>query len=261
MDAKVYAVSEGHRPGYYRTWPEVQEHIKGYSDPKFRKFKSLQAAEDWYNHPFQCASRARRRRQKTSDESVHRQMQFLNSEIALNPPRRAKISKQNLDAVIEGLAALEIGKAMIVTKSDTGFDFQPSTSPSSYSSPFSSPCYSTLESPPQTTPSLFRFQSISSPAPATSCCPAITYGYGSQDDPIVLDDEEDIEKAYELGYLEFEEAAGKDSLQDDGGLTGIIVGNARLLQESNILLQMDRLVTSAEGKTPNPPLQSLLERI
>ncbi|KAH7232325.1 uncharacterized protein BKA55DRAFT_695745 [Fusarium redolens] len=199
MDVKVYAISEGREPGYYFSWPEVQERTKGYSEPRFKKFKSLQEAQDWYNDPIQCTSRTRRQRKEIDNERVRRHMRFLNRSIALKTARGVKISESDSNAIIEGFAALKIEKAMTVTRSYTGFDFQPSTSPSSSSpsspsSPSSSPSSSssTVNSLPPTTPSPSRFRCISSPASGSGSGSAITSGYGSQDGPFLLGDEGDF---------------------------------------------------------------------
>ena len=42
---KFYVVWEGHRPGVYKTWPECQNQIGGYSGAKYKSFGSLAEAE------------------------------------------------------------------------------------------------------------------------------------------------------------------------------------------------------------------------
>lgn len=48
---KFYVVWEGHDPGVYKTWPECQKQIAGFSGAKYKSFSSLAAAEKAYTEP------------------------------------------------------------------------------------------------------------------------------------------------------------------------------------------------------------------
>ena len=51
MSEKFYAVAKGHKVGIFRTWAECSAHVTGFQGPVFRKFPTLEAAEDfikWY---------------------------------------------------------------------------------------------------------------------------------------------------------------------------------------------------------------------
>ena len=43
-----YTVLKGFSPGIYSNWPEAKEQISGYSNAKYKKFKSLIEAEYYY---------------------------------------------------------------------------------------------------------------------------------------------------------------------------------------------------------------------
>ncbi len=46
---KYYAVACGNRPGIYKTWPEAEAQVKGYSGARFKGFASIEDAEQWLN--------------------------------------------------------------------------------------------------------------------------------------------------------------------------------------------------------------------
>ena len=48
---KFYVVWEGHAPGVYKTWPECQKQIAGFSGAKYKSFPSLAAAEKASTEP------------------------------------------------------------------------------------------------------------------------------------------------------------------------------------------------------------------
>jgi ribonuclease HI len=47
MPNNYYSVKIGRIPGIYLTWKECEENIKGYSKSKYKKFKSIEKAEDY----------------------------------------------------------------------------------------------------------------------------------------------------------------------------------------------------------------------
>jgi ribonuclease HI len=48
--SKFYAVRVGRVPGIYKTWPECQEQIKGFSNAQYKSFLSLSEAENFINN-------------------------------------------------------------------------------------------------------------------------------------------------------------------------------------------------------------------
>lgn len=44
---KYYAVAKGRMPGVYKSWDQCEEKVKGFSDAKFKKFDSMQGAQDF----------------------------------------------------------------------------------------------------------------------------------------------------------------------------------------------------------------------
>ncbi len=48
---KFYVVWEGHTPGVYRSWPEAQKQINGFSNARYRSFPTLGAAERAFTEP------------------------------------------------------------------------------------------------------------------------------------------------------------------------------------------------------------------
>ena len=47
INGKVYAVKVGKKTGIFATWSECREQIEGYSNAKYRSFKSIEAAEEY----------------------------------------------------------------------------------------------------------------------------------------------------------------------------------------------------------------------
>ena len=45
---KFYVVWEGHAPGVYKTWPEAQQQIAGFSNARYKSFPTLAQAEQAY---------------------------------------------------------------------------------------------------------------------------------------------------------------------------------------------------------------------
>ncbi|MGH2065607.1 viroplasmin family protein, partial [Aerococcus sp. L_4] len=43
--AKFYAVKKGKKPGIYKTWPDCQKQVKGFSGAVYKSFTSLEEAE------------------------------------------------------------------------------------------------------------------------------------------------------------------------------------------------------------------------
>jgi len=43
--AKFYAVKKGKTPGIYKTWPDCQKQVKGFSGAVYKSFTSLEEAE------------------------------------------------------------------------------------------------------------------------------------------------------------------------------------------------------------------------
>ncbi len=66
---KYYVVWEGAKPGIYESWTECQLQVKGYPNPKFKKFDSLAEAEAAYAGGPSIAPRARPSRKPASGSS------------------------------------------------------------------------------------------------------------------------------------------------------------------------------------------------
>lgn len=49
MNEDFYAVKRGRIPGIYTSWKECEEQIKGFSDAKFKRFRTKELAEDYIN--------------------------------------------------------------------------------------------------------------------------------------------------------------------------------------------------------------------
>lgn len=49
MIEDFYAVKRGRIPGIYTSWKECEEQIKGFSDAKFKKFRTKELAEEYIN--------------------------------------------------------------------------------------------------------------------------------------------------------------------------------------------------------------------
>lgn len=47
LKMKYYAVLSGYHPGIYKTWPECEKEVKGYSGAKYKSFVNLKDAEDY----------------------------------------------------------------------------------------------------------------------------------------------------------------------------------------------------------------------
>ncbi|KAL7031635.1 hypothetical protein ACKWTF_007079 [Chironomus riparius] len=47
LPAMFYAVAKGKSPGIFKTWPECQQQVKGFSGAVFKKFKTLNEAENF----------------------------------------------------------------------------------------------------------------------------------------------------------------------------------------------------------------------
>ena len=48
---KFYVVWQGHAPGVYKTWPECQNQIAGFSGAKYKSFSTMAAAEKAFTEP------------------------------------------------------------------------------------------------------------------------------------------------------------------------------------------------------------------
>ena len=55
MVGKFYAVKKGRQPGIYRTWPDAQKQVAGFSGAQFKSFTTEQEAKDYINPPQQAA--------------------------------------------------------------------------------------------------------------------------------------------------------------------------------------------------------------
>lgn len=53
MATKFYAVRKGKKPGIYRTWPEAQKQIMGFSGAEFKSFPTEREAQDFITPPEQ----------------------------------------------------------------------------------------------------------------------------------------------------------------------------------------------------------------
>lgn len=53
MPSKFYAVKKGKKPGIYRTWPETQKQVMGFSGAQYKSFTTEQEAKDFINPPAQ----------------------------------------------------------------------------------------------------------------------------------------------------------------------------------------------------------------
>ncbi|MGH2065600.1 viroplasmin family protein, partial [Aerococcus sp. L_4] len=55
--AKFYAVKKGKIPGIYKTWPECQKQVKGFSGAVYKSFASLEEAEAFMGNGSQPLSK------------------------------------------------------------------------------------------------------------------------------------------------------------------------------------------------------------
>lgn len=55
MASKYYAIKKGRKPGIYRSWPEAQKEVMGFSGAQYKSFTSEQEAKDFINPPKQEA--------------------------------------------------------------------------------------------------------------------------------------------------------------------------------------------------------------
>lgn len=51
MASKVYAVRKGRKPGIYRSWPEAQKQIMGFSGAQYKSFQTEEEARQFINPP------------------------------------------------------------------------------------------------------------------------------------------------------------------------------------------------------------------
>ncbi len=51
MASKFYAVKKGRKPGIYKTWPDAQKQVAGFSGAQFKSFMTEQEARDFINPP------------------------------------------------------------------------------------------------------------------------------------------------------------------------------------------------------------------
>ena len=49
MSSNYYAVKVGHHPGIYTNWNDCKQSITGYSNPVFRKFGTIEEAQNFIN--------------------------------------------------------------------------------------------------------------------------------------------------------------------------------------------------------------------
>ncbi|MEY8370480.1 ribonuclease H family protein [Aerococcaceae bacterium 50-4] len=57
--AKYYAVKKGKTPGIYRSWPDCQKQVKGFSGAVYKSFTSLEAAEAFMGNGSQNESQTK----------------------------------------------------------------------------------------------------------------------------------------------------------------------------------------------------------
>lgn len=55
MASKFYAVKNGRKPGIYRTWPDAQKQVAGFSGAQFKSFLTEKEAQDFITPPQQKA--------------------------------------------------------------------------------------------------------------------------------------------------------------------------------------------------------------
>lgn len=58
LTMSYYAVAKGRIPGVYRTWPECEAQVKGFSGPKYKKFKTLAEAQGFVSGDFSSTTSA-----------------------------------------------------------------------------------------------------------------------------------------------------------------------------------------------------------
>lgn len=51
MASKFYAVKKGRKPGIYKTWPDAQKQVAGFSGAQFKSFTTEQEAHDFISPP------------------------------------------------------------------------------------------------------------------------------------------------------------------------------------------------------------------
>ncbi|MFA5575063.1 MAG: ribonuclease H family protein [Brumimicrobium sp.] len=61
---KYYVVWQGYEPGIYNSWEECQLQIKGYSDARYKSFKTLEEAKKAFNEHYDEHLRVNERTQK-----------------------------------------------------------------------------------------------------------------------------------------------------------------------------------------------------
>ena len=49
MTTSYYVVKHGRKPGIYNSWNECQQQVSGFSSPVFRKFNTLETAQQFLN--------------------------------------------------------------------------------------------------------------------------------------------------------------------------------------------------------------------
>ena len=63
---KFYAISAGHIPGIYTSWPEAQAQIRGFSGAVYKGFATRDEAAAWLKNPSYTSSANRKTARKQS---------------------------------------------------------------------------------------------------------------------------------------------------------------------------------------------------
>ena len=69
---KFYAVPKGRKPGIYRTWPETQAQVHGFPKAKFKGFKTMEEANEFFEQHSTAHSVHHRRSVPLRQSVLHR---------------------------------------------------------------------------------------------------------------------------------------------------------------------------------------------